>query len=142
MPWGLDDQIGSLEVGKKADLIVIDTRKPHLTPMYHPVSHLVYAVGGGDVSATVVNGRVLMKDRQLTHLDLRKLWPTPADRRADFPSDQKAAIMMFDTIIYNGTLVTLDKDMRIIPSGWIGIGDGCIRAMGAGSPPSSAGGEH
>ena len=70
---GLDDQIGSLEVGKKADLIVIDTRKPHLTPMYHPVSHLVYAVGGGDVSTTVVNGRVLMKDRRLTHLDLEKI---------------------------------------------------------------------
>ena len=44
---GLDRQIGSLEVGKKADLIIIDTRKPHLTPMYNPVSHLVYAVGGG-----------------------------------------------------------------------------------------------
>ncbi len=66
---GLDHLTGSLEVGKKADIIVIDTRKPHLTPMYHPASHLVYAVGGGDVSATVVNGRVLMKDRRLLHLD-------------------------------------------------------------------------
>ena len=70
---GLDGQIGSIAVGKKADLIVIDTRKPHLTPMYHPVSHLVYAVGGGDVSTTIVGGRVLMKDRCILHLDLEKI---------------------------------------------------------------------
>ena len=86
---GLDRQIGSLEVGKKADLIIIDTRKPHLTPMYNPVSHLVYAVGGGDVSTTIIGGRVLMKDRQLTHLDLAKIM---ADARqiADQISDQKS----------------------------------------------------
>ena len=41
--------------------------------MYHPVSHLVYAVGGSDVSASVVNGRVLMKDRRLLHMDLEKI---------------------------------------------------------------------
>ena len=70
---GLDHKIGSLEKGKKADLIVIDTNKPHLTPMYHPVSHLVYAVGGADVSATIVNGRVLMKDRKLLNLDTEKI---------------------------------------------------------------------
>jgi len=70
---GLDHRIGSLEQGKKADLIVIDTYKPHLTPMYHPVSHVVYAVGGADVSATVVNGRLLMRDRRLTHLNLDKI---------------------------------------------------------------------
>ena len=70
---GLDGITGSLEVGKKADIIVIDSRKPHLTPLYHPASHLVYAVGGADVSATVVNGRVLMEDRRLRHLDLEKI---------------------------------------------------------------------
>lgn len=67
---GLDHCCGSLEVGKQADIIVIDIRKPHLTPMYHPQSHLVYCVAGSDVCASVVNGRVLMKDRQLLHLDL------------------------------------------------------------------------
>jgi 5-methylthioadenosine/S-adenosylhomocysteine deaminase len=70
---GLDRITGSIETGKKADIIVIDTRKPHLTPMYNPASHLVYAVGGSDVSATVVNGRVLMKDRRLITLDLEKV---------------------------------------------------------------------
>ncbi len=70
---GLDGITGSIETGKKADIIVIDTRKPHLTPMYHPASHLVYAVGGSDVSTTVVNGRVLMKDRRFLHLDLEQV---------------------------------------------------------------------
>jgi 5-methylthioadenosine/S-adenosylhomocysteine deaminase len=70
---GLDGVTGSLEVGKQADIIVVDTRKPHLTPMYHPASHLVYAVGGSDAAATVVAGRVLMKDRRLLHLDSEKI---------------------------------------------------------------------
>lgn len=79
---GLDRITGSLESGKKADIIVIDTNKPHLTPMYHPESHLVYAAGGSDVAATIVNGRVLMKDRRLLHLDLEKTM-TDARRIAD-----------------------------------------------------------
>ncbi len=70
---GLDHEIGSLEKGKKADLLVIDTHKPHLTPMYHPVSHIVYAVGGADVNTTIVNGKVLMKDRELLNLDAEKI---------------------------------------------------------------------
>jgi 5-methylthioadenosine/S-adenosylhomocysteine deaminase len=70
---GLDAITGSLEIGKKADIIVVDTRKPHLTPMYHPASHLVYAVGGSDVSATIINGRVLMKDRQLVAMDVEEV---------------------------------------------------------------------
>lgn len=53
---GLDRDIGSLEPGKKADMIVIDTRKPHLTPMYNVFSHLVYAACGHDVHTVVVDG--------------------------------------------------------------------------------------
>ncbi|MGA6927275.1 MAG: amidohydrolase, partial [Desulfosarcina sp.] len=70
---GLDRITGSIEPGKKADIIVVDTHKPHLTPMYHPMSHLVYAVSGGDVAVTIVGGRVLMKDRLLLQLDLEKI---------------------------------------------------------------------
>ena len=66
---GIDQITGSLEQGKAADIIVIDTRQPHLTPMYHPVSHLVYAAGGGDVCCTIINGRVVMEDRRLISLD-------------------------------------------------------------------------
>lgn len=66
---GLQDLIGSLEPGKKADIIVIDTRQPHLTPMYDVYSHLVYAVSGHDVVTSIVNGKVLMENRVLTTLD-------------------------------------------------------------------------
>jgi 5-methylthioadenosine/S-adenosylhomocysteine deaminase len=41
--------------------------------MYHPASHLVYAVGGSDVSTTIINGRVLMKDRQLLAMDVEEV---------------------------------------------------------------------
>jgi 5-methylthioadenosine/S-adenosylhomocysteine deaminase len=81
---GLGHAIGSLEPGKRADLIVVDTSKPHLTPMYDPVSHLVYAVNGGDVRHVVINGRVVMADRELLTIDLdevlgevRKICSTP-----------------------------------------------------------------
>lgn len=66
---GADKVIGSLEVGKKADCIVIDLDQPHLTPLYNPVSHLVYAARGGDVIHSVINGRVVMEGRQLLTLD-------------------------------------------------------------------------
>ncbi len=66
---GLDQIIGSLETGKKADLIIIDTNKPHLTPMYNPVSHLVYAAMGSDVTTSIINGTVVMEDGQIKTMD-------------------------------------------------------------------------
>ncbi len=70
---GVADRIGSLEPGKRADIIVVDTRQPHLTPLYHPVSHLVYAARGADVRHTVIDGRVVMRDRRLLTIDLEEL---------------------------------------------------------------------
>ena len=70
---GLGDLTGSLEPGKKADLIIIDTHKPHLTPMYDPVSHLVYAVSGSDVTTSIINGEVVMEDRKLMTIDIEKV---------------------------------------------------------------------
>ena len=70
---GLAERIGSLEVGKRADVIVVDTHKPHLTPMYNPYSHLVYAAKGSDVSHCIVNGKLLMEDRKLLTLDLQEV---------------------------------------------------------------------
>jgi 5-methylthioadenosine/S-adenosylhomocysteine deaminase len=67
---GLQDAIGSIETGKKADIIIVDTNRPHLTPMYNPFSHLVYAARGDDVSHTVINGRLVMANRKLLSLDL------------------------------------------------------------------------
>lgn len=66
---GAGERIGSLEPGKKADCIVLDLNQPHLTPMYNPVSHLVYAARGGDVLHSIINGRVVMENRCLLTLD-------------------------------------------------------------------------
>jgi 5-methylthioadenosine/S-adenosylhomocysteine deaminase len=70
---GMAHRIGSIEPGKQADIVVVDTAKPHLTPMYDPISHLVYAVRGADVSHSIINGRVVMENRRLLTLDLEKV---------------------------------------------------------------------
>jgi len=64
-----ESAIGTLAVGKKADIIVLDLNQPHLTPLYNITSHLVYAARGADVIHSIINGRVVMRDRQLMTLD-------------------------------------------------------------------------
>jgi 5-methylthioadenosine/S-adenosylhomocysteine deaminase len=66
---GMSDRIGSLEPGKRADLIVVGMARARQTPRYDPVSHLVYTTRGDDVVTTIVNGRVLMRDRKMLTLD-------------------------------------------------------------------------
>jgi 5-methylthioadenosine/S-adenosylhomocysteine deaminase len=66
---GLDKQVGSLESGKRADLILVSTNRARLTPLYDPVSHLVYVARGDDVQTVMVNGRLLMRDRKMLTLD-------------------------------------------------------------------------
>ena len=67
---GMEKRIGSLERGKRADLIVV-TPGARQTPMYDPISHLVYVTRGDDVQTTIVNGKVLMRDRKVLTLDER-----------------------------------------------------------------------
>ena len=66
---GMEAAIGSLERAKKADLITVSTGRARQTPLYDPVSHLVYVTRGDDVRTTIVNGKVLMKDGQVRTLD-------------------------------------------------------------------------
>jgi 5-methylthioadenosine/S-adenosylhomocysteine deaminase len=66
---GLEREIGSLEVGKRADLIVIDAAQPHLAPRHDPVALLVYSAQAADVTMVLVDGRVLLEDRKLTTID-------------------------------------------------------------------------
>lgn len=74
---GMDDKIGSLEEGKCADIILVDIDSLNMTPMYHDqekfadgiYSHLVYAVHANDVDTTIINGNVVMEDRELKTLD-------------------------------------------------------------------------
>jgi cytosine/adenosine deaminase-related metal-dependent hydrolase len=66
---GLQAEIGSLEVGKRADVIVVDVGQPHTTPGPDPYSTLTYAARGTDVRATIVDGHVLVRDFAPVHLD-------------------------------------------------------------------------
>ncbi len=66
---GMDRAIGSLEPGKRADVIVVSMASARQTPMYDPVSHLVYTTRGDDVRTTIVNGKVLMRDRKMATLN-------------------------------------------------------------------------
>ncbi len=66
---GLDKEIGSLEPGKRADVITVSMMSARQTPMYDPVSHLVYVTHGDDVRTTIVNGKILMRDRKVLTLN-------------------------------------------------------------------------
>ncbi len=70
---GAEHMIGSLEVGKKADFIVLDLDQPHMIPIYNIPSHLTYVARGGDVMHTFVGGIQLMKNRELLTIDEDKL---------------------------------------------------------------------
>lgn len=70
---GLSDTVGTLEAGKRADIIVIDFNKPHLTPVYDPFSHLVYSAMASDVRDVMVNGEILVKDGKLTQADTEEI---------------------------------------------------------------------
>lgn len=69
----IDKQVGTLDIGKKADLILLDMKKPHLQPLHNIESILAYSANGSDVDTTIVNGRVLMRYRQLLTIDEEEL---------------------------------------------------------------------
>jgi 5-methylthioadenosine/S-adenosylhomocysteine deaminase len=68
-----DNEIGSLEVGKQADVMAIDLDRPHLTPLYDPISHLVYAVSGSDVRHVWVAGRQVVADGKVLTVDVAEV---------------------------------------------------------------------
>lgn len=70
---GLEDRIGSLETGKLADLIAVDLSQPETQPLYHPLSQLVYACNGSQVTHSWIGGVPVMEQRQLTQIDLGAL---------------------------------------------------------------------
>lgn len=70
---GLDDDIGSLQIGKSADLIAVDLCTIETQPVYHPVSQLVYSTARNQVTDVWVAGRHVLKDRQLTTLDEKEV---------------------------------------------------------------------
>ena len=77
---GMERVIGSIETGKKADLVLLSLKHPHLTPMHNPVSHLAYAAEGSDVETVIVNGKIIMENRQVKTLDEEKILKQAKDR--------------------------------------------------------------
>jgi 5-methylthioadenosine/S-adenosylhomocysteine deaminase len=67
---GLGDRTGSIEKGKEADIIIIDTGSPHLVPVYNPVSHIVYSASGSDVRDVLISGKLIVREGKLLSLDL------------------------------------------------------------------------
>ena len=66
---GMERQLGSLEAGKRADLIIVGMDQARQTPLYDAVSHIVYVTRGDDVHTTIVNGKVLMENKRVLTLD-------------------------------------------------------------------------
>jgi len=66
---GLGEKVGSIKVGKKADLVIADLNKPHLTPIYDIYSHIVYSMHPSDIETVMVNGKVLIDKGKPTTLD-------------------------------------------------------------------------
>jgi 5-methylthioadenosine/S-adenosylhomocysteine deaminase len=71
---GLDHQIGSLEKGKRADIVLLNMRKPHLVPLYDYYSQIVYAAKGSDVETVIIDGEIILENRSLLSLDMEEVY--------------------------------------------------------------------
>lgn len=70
---GWNNEIGSIEVGKKADIILIDTDKPHFYPHHNIISSLAYSAQASDVDTVIVDGKIIMEKREIKTLDVEKI---------------------------------------------------------------------
>ncbi|MEM2588098.1 MAG: amidohydrolase [Candidatus Bathyarchaeia archaeon] len=68
-----DNEIGSIEVGKKADIIIVNFRSPHLWPIYNEISHLVYAAKASDVETVIINGQIIMENREIKTVNVEEV---------------------------------------------------------------------
>ena len=97
---GVDRELGSLEAGKKADLILIDTHKPHLTPLLMPVHQIANFANGNDVEMVIVDGEILMEGRAVKSVDESEI----------FALVQRVAE---ETIDYNNLHSLLDSNVKL-----------------------------
>ena len=70
---GIEDIVGSIEIGKRADLIALDLGAPHLIPMHDVFAQLVYSAGRSDVTDVWVDGRAVVRDQESTSIDFPQL---------------------------------------------------------------------
>ena len=66
---GLEKEIGSLEIGKRADIAIFDTRRPEWRPLYNEVQNLVYAATGDSVETVIIDGKIVMEKRKVLTVD-------------------------------------------------------------------------
>lgn len=104
---GLDAEIGSLEAGKKADLILVDLRRPHLYPANMPVFRVVYFANGNDVDTVIVDGEVV--------LDARR--PTRVNADAVLDAAQRETELMLERTGFHAMLETPDEFWRVARAG-------------------------
>jgi 5-methylthioadenosine/S-adenosylhomocysteine deaminase len=86
---GLEKQIGSLEPGKRADLIAVRLDRPNAVPLYNPVSQMVYALKAEDVRDVMVNGKPVVRDAQILTLDARQILLKAAEYRVKVSASLK-----------------------------------------------------
>ena len=72
--FGLEEEIGSLEKAKKADIVLLDFEKSHLVPKHNLISHLVYSANGSDVDTVLINGKIIMKDRKIKNINEEEIF--------------------------------------------------------------------
>ena len=70
---GLENEIGSLEIGKKADVILLNVKKPHLTPMLNPVASIIHYAFGSDVDTSIIDGKIVMEDGVIKTADVEEI---------------------------------------------------------------------
>lgn len=91
----MEDKLGSIEAGKLADIIIVDTKSPNMVPMYSPYAALVYGANGANVRHTIVDGKILMEDRQLQTVNEKEI----------IQEAQKFAKQVRETVIASGEAV-------------------------------------
>ena len=102
---GLDDRIGTLEVGKRADLVLVDLDQPHLWPLHRSaesfgnlVEQLVFSARASDVAATIVDGRVLMHNGDFKTLDIDEVGETVQQQAGDLLQRAGAEAVVFERL--------------------------------------------
>ena len=83
----MEDRIGSLEPGKKADVAIVALNKPHLTPLYDPISHLVYSAKASDVRDVIVDGKIVVRQGRIMTVDEAELRAQIQAMAADIAKD-------------------------------------------------------
>ena len=86
---GMEKEIGSLEAGKRADLITVRLDRPNAVPLYDAISQMVYALKGGDVRDVMVNGKPVVRDGKILTLNEQQILQKAAEYRAKVSASLK-----------------------------------------------------